>query len=183
MHADKPGGKALHGLMAEFDDANALVDATKRTYAEGYRRLDAYSPFPIEAAWEALHANDRRVQLFILLGGIAGAIAGFGLCYWVSTTAYPLNVGGRPLNSWPMFIPVTFELTILIAAFSAVIGMLALNGLPMPYHPVFNVPSFAKASQDRFFLAIEAADPKFDRARTYEFLKSLGPREVNEVEE
>jgi hypothetical protein len=183
MDADKPTGPALHGVMAEFDDANALVEATRRTYAEGYRKVDAYSPFPIEAAWEALHANDRRVQFFILLGGIAGAIAGFGLCYWVSTTAYPLNIGGRPLNSWPMYIPVTFELTILFASFSAVIGMLALNGLPMPYHPVFNVARFARASQDRFFLAIEATDPKFDRKRTFEFLKSLGAKEVNEVEE
>jgi Protein of unknown function (DUF3341) len=183
MHADKATSSALHGLMAEFDDAQALVEATKRTYAEGYRRMDTYSPFPIEAAWEAMHVNDRRVQLFILLGGLAGAIAGFGLCYWVSTTAYPLNVGGRPLNSWPMFIPVTFELTILIASFAAVIGMLGLNGLPMPYHPVFNVPAFTRASQDRFFLAIEAADPKFDRKRTFDFLKTLGAREVNEVQE
>jgi Protein of unknown function (DUF3341) len=185
MHADQPAGKQLYGLMAEFDDANALVEATRRTYAEGYRKMDAYSPFPIEAAWEAMHVNYRRVQLFILLGGIAGAVAGFGLCYWVSTTAYPLNIGGRPLNSWPMYIPVTFELTILIASFSAVIGMLALNGLPMPYHPVFNVPRFSQtASQDRFFLAIEANDPKFDRTRTFDFLKSLaGARDVNEVEE
>jgi hypothetical protein len=183
MHPDKPAGGALHGLMAEFDDAEALVEATKRAHNEGYRKMDTYSPFPIEAAWEAMHVNDRRVQLFILLGGIAGGLLGFGLCYWVSTTAYPLNIGGRPLNSWPMFIPVTFELTILIAAFAAVIGMLALNGLPMPYHPVFNVPSFERASQDRFFLAIEAADPKFDRKRTLEFLKSLGPRDVNEVDE
>jgi hypothetical protein len=183
MDADKPAAGALHGVMAEFDDANTLVAATRRAYAEGYRKLDAYSPFPIEAAWEALHHDDRRVQMIILLGGIAGGLAGFGLCYWVSTTAYPLNIGGRPLNSWPMFIPVTFELTILIASFSAVIGMLALNGLPMPYHPVFNVPRFARASQDRFFLAIEAADPKFDRKNTLEFLKSLGAKEVNEVEE
>ncbi len=184
MHADKPAGKALHGVMAEFDDANALVDATRKTYAAGYRKMDAYSPFPIEAAWEAMHVNDRRVQLIILIGGIVGMVAGFGLCYWVSTTAYPLNVGGRPLNSWPMWIPVTFEVTILVAAFSAVIGMLALNGLPMPYHPVFNVPRFATyASQDRFFLAIEAGDPKFDRKQTFDFLKSLGAKDVNEVEE
>jgi Alternative complex III, ActD subunit len=181
MHADKPAGKELYGLMAEFDDANALVEATKRTYAEGYRKMDAYSPFPIEAVWEAMHVNDRRVQLFILLGGIAGGLAGFGLCYWVSTTAYPLNVGGRPLNSWPMFIPVTFECTILGASFAAVLGMLALNGLPMPYHPVFNVPRFALASRNRFFLCIEARDPKFDLGRTRGFLETLGPREVTTV--
>jgi hypothetical protein len=174
--------KALYGLMAEFDSADALVEAAKRTHAEGYRNVDAYSPFPIEPVWEALHANDRRVQLFVLLGGIVGACAGFGLCYWTQVIAYPLNIGGRPFNSWPSFIPVTFETTILFAAFTAVISMIALNGLPMPYHPVFNVPRFAMASRDRFFLAIESVDPKFDRTRTFEFLKSLGAREINEVE-
>ena len=172
----------VYGLLAEFDDANALVEAAKRTHAEGYRKVDAYSPFPIEAVWEALHADDRRVQLFVLLGGITGCLAGFGLCYWTQVIAYPLNIGGRPFNSWPAFIPVTFETTILFAAFTAVIGMIALNGLPMPYHPVFNVKSFARASQDGFFLAIEAADPKFDRTRTFEFMKGLGAKEVNEVE-
>jgi hypothetical protein len=172
----------VYGLMAEFDDANALVEAARRTHAEGYRKVDAFSPFPIEAVWEALHAEDRRVQLFVLLGGIAGCLAGFGLCYWTQVIAYPLNIGGRPFNSWPAFIPVTFETTILFAAFTAVIGMIALNGLPMPYHPVFNVPSFSRASQDGFFLAIEATDPKFDRARTLQFMKTLGAKAVNEVE-
>jgi Alternative complex III, ActD subunit len=171
----------LYGLMAEFDNVDSLTEAAKRTYAEGYRKMDAYSPFPIEPVWEAMHVHDRPVSFFVLCGGIVGMISGFGLCYWVSTTAYPLNIGGRPLNSWPAFIPVTFELTILIASFCAVISMLALNGLPMPYHPVFNVPSFSRASQDKFFLAIEAVDPKFDRTKTFEFLKSLGPREINEV--
>ena len=118
--------------------------------------------------------HDRPVSLFVLVRRHRRLLAGFGLQYWVSTIAYPLNIGGRPFNSWPSFIPVTFELTILFAAFAAVLSMLALNGLPMPYHPVFNVPAFARASQDKFFLAIEAADPKFDRARTFEFLKSLG---------
>jgi hypothetical protein len=177
----QPAAPKLYGLLAEFEDANALTEAAKRTYAEGYRKTDAYSPFPIEYVWEAMEVNDRRVQLFILLGGIAGCLAGFGLCYWVSTTAYPLNIGGRPFNSWPMYIPVTFELTILIASFAAVIGMLGLNGLPMPYHPVFNVPSFQRASQDGFFLAIEATDPKFDRKRTFDFLRAIGAKEVNEV--
>jgi hypothetical protein len=178
----KPATDTLYGLMAEFDDVNSLTEAAKRTYAEGYRKMDAYSPFPVEPVWEAMHVHDRPVSFFVLCGGIVGMLGGFGLCYWVSTVAYPLNVGGRPFNSWPSFIPVTFELTILIASFAAVISMLALNGLPMPYHPVFNVPAFARASQDKFFLAIEAADPKFDRKRTFEFLKSLGPREINEVE-
>ena len=178
MNAQKP----IYGLMAEFDDANALVEATKRTYDAGYRKVDAYSPFPIEPAWEALHADDRRVQLFVLCGGIIGALAGFGLCYWTQVIAYPLNIGGRPFNSWPSFIPVTFEVTILIASFTAVISMFALNGLPMPYHPVFNVPQFAMASRDRFFLCIESVDPNFDRDRTLEFLKVYSPATISEVE-
>jgi ActD protein len=182
MSHDAPSAPKVYGLLAEFDDVNSLVDAAKKTYAEGYRKTDAYSPFPIEPVWEALGVHDRPVSFFVLCGGIIGMISGFGLCYWVSTTAYPLNIGGRPLNSWPSFIPVTFELTILLASFAALLSMLGLNGLPMPYHPVFNVPSFARASQDKFFLAIEAVDPKYDRAKTFEFLKSLGPREINEVE-
>jgi Protein of unknown function (DUF3341) len=180
MHPE-PATPAVYGLMAEFEDANALTEAAKRTYAAGYRKMDAYSPFPIEPVWEAMGMHERPVSFFVLCGGIVGMIGGFGLCYWVSTIAYPLNVGGRPFNSWPSFIPVTFELTVLIASFAAVISMLALNGLPMPYHPVFNVPSFLRASQDRFFLSIEAADPKFDRTATHDFLKSLKPKEINEV--
>jgi hypothetical protein len=175
--------KPMFGLMAEFPDANSLVEAARRVHAEGYRKTDAYSPFPIHELFDALDAHDRRVQLFILFGGIVGMLAGFGLCYWVSAIAYPLNVGGRPLNSWPSFIPVTFEVTILIASFTAVFSWILLSGLPMPYHPVFNVPRFAKAaSEDAFFLTIEADDPKFDRGRTAEFLKGLGAREINEVE-
>ena len=139
MHRE-PDAPTLYGLLAEFEDPNALTEAAKRTYAEGYRKTDAYSPFPIEHVWEAMGVHDRPVSFFVLCGGIVGMFAGFGLCYWVSTIAYPLNVGGRPFNSWPSFIPVTFELTILLASFAAVISMLALNGLPMPYHPVFNVP-------------------------------------------
>lgn len=180
MHDETPV-PAAYGLMAEFDDVNALVDATRRTYAEGYRKMDTFSPFPVEAAWEAMHVDDRRVQRNVLIGGILGMIAGFGLCYWVSTIAYPLNVGGRPYNSWPSFIPVTFELTILLASFAAVGSVIFLNGLPMPYHPVFNVPAFARASQDRFFLAIEAADPKFDREQTLAFMQTLGAKEINDV--
>lgn len=174
--------KASYGLMAEFEDPTALVAAARRTYAEGYRRFDSYSPFPIHELFDAMQCRDRRVSLFVLFGGITGAIAGFGLQAWVSAIAYPLNIGGRPFISWPMFIPVTFELTILFAALTAVLSWIVLSGLPMPYHPVFNVPRFAAASQDRFFLAIEATDPKFDRTGTSEFLKSLGAREINEVE-
>jgi hypothetical protein len=175
--------KPIYGLMAEFPDATSLVEAARRTTAEGYRKTDAYSPFPIHELFDALQANDKRVPLFVLFGGIAGMFGGFGLCYWVSAIAYPLNIGGRPLNSWPSFIPVTFEVTILIAALTAVLSWIVLSGLPMPYHPVFNVPRFASgASQSGFFLTIEAADPRFDRMKTFEFLKTLGPREINEIE-
>jgi hypothetical protein len=176
-------GKPLYGLLAEFDDVTALVNAARRAHAEGYRRTDAYTPFPVHELFDALDAHDRRLPLAVLLGGITGSCVGFGLCYWVSVIAYPLNVGGRPLNSWPQFIPVTFEVTILLASFTAVIAMLALNGLPMPYHPVFNVKRFAEhASLDGFFLGIEAEDAKFDREGTRTFLKELGAREINEVE-
>jgi hypothetical protein len=178
MNASQP----IYGLMAEFPDATSLVEAAKRTHAEGYRNTDAYSPYPIHELFDALDAHDNRVQRNVLLGGIAGGIAGFGLCYWVSTIAYPLNVGGRPFNSWPSFIPVTFELTILFASFAAVLSWILMNGLPMPYHPVFNVPRFAEIASDRgFFLTIESTDPKFDRNRTPEFLRGLGAREINEI--
>jgi hypothetical protein len=172
----------LYGLMAEFDGPNELVRAAKRTYAEGYRNIDAFSPFPIEEAWEAIGHHDRRLSFIVLCGGIAGLLSGIGLQEWVHNLAYPTNVAGKPLNSWPQFIPVTFELTILFAALSAVIGMIVLNGLPMPYHPVFNVPRFEFASRDKFFLLVEATDPKFDRRQTREFLKGLNPSEVNDVE-
>jgi hypothetical protein len=175
--------KPLYGLMAEFNDVTGLVNAAKRAHAEGYRRLDAYTPFPVHELFDALDAHDRRLPLAVLLGGMTGSAVGFGLCYWVSVYAYPLNIGGRPLNSWPSFIPVTFEVTILLASFTAVIAMLALNGLPMPYHPVFNVKRFAEhASLDGFFLAIESTDSKFDREKTRAFLQGLGAKEVNDVE-
>ena len=170
-----------YGLMAEFDDPQALVSAARRAYEKGYRRLDGYSPFPIEELGEALGIHGTAVPLLVLGGGIAGALTGYGLQYWVAAIAYPLNVGGRPFNSWPSFIPVTFELTVLFAALTAVFGMLVLNRLPMVYHPVFNVPRFALATRDRFFLCVEAADPKFDPHATREFLESLAPREVSEV--
>jgi len=173
----------IYGLMAEFGDATTLVEATRRARAEGYRRMDAFSPFPIHELFDALDAHDRRLPLAVLGGGIVGMLGGFGLCYWTSVIAYPLNVGGRPLNSWPSFIPVTFETTILLAALTAVIAMIALNGLPMPYHPVFNVERFVSGgSRDRLFLVIESTDEKFDRENTKAFLQSLGAREVNEVE-
>jgi hypothetical protein len=174
---------ALYGLMAQFDDPTTLVAAARRSYDEGYRKFDSFSPFPIHDLFGAMRIEDRRVPLMVLGAGILGGFTGFGLQYWVSAVSYPLNVGGRPYVSWPMFIPVTFELTILFAAVAAVFGMFALNGLPMPYHPVFNVKAFAEhASQDGFFLAIEAGDPKFDSDKTRAFLQSLGAREINEIE-
>jgi hypothetical protein len=172
----------LYGLMAEFDSSADLLDAAQRAYEEGYRRMDAYTPFPVHGLAEALGFHRTRLPLLVLLGGIAGCIGGYCLQYWVAAIDYPLNVGGRPLNSWPAFIPVTFELTVLVAALAAVLGMLALNRLPMPYHPVFNVPEFELASRNRFFLCIEAVDPKFDSGETKPFLESLKPRMVFEVE-
>lgn len=172
----------VYGLIAEFDDPNALVAATYRSHDEGYRRMDAYSPFPIEELHEALGAPVTKLPLVVLVGGIVGCLGGYALQYWANAVDYPLIVGGKPFNAWPMFVPVTFECTILGAAVSAVLGMLALNGLPMPYHPVFNVPGFALASRNRFFLCIEATDPRFDLDATQRFLETLGPREVTTVE-
>src|SRR5712691_2898444 len=172
---------AIYGLMAEFDDPSSLVAATERAHHEGYRRMDAYSPFPIEELHDALGSPHTRLPLVVLIGGLCGCIGGYGLQYWSSAIAYPLNIGGKPFHSWPAFIPVTFECTILVAALSAVLGMLALNGLPQPYHSVFNVPRFALASRNRFFLCIEARDPRFDIDATRQFLETLNPREVSAV--
>jgi len=171
----------FYGLMAEFDDPAKLLAAARLARGAGYRRMDAYSPLPIEGLAEAIGFRHTRLPLIVLIGGIVGCVGGYLLQYYVSVIAYPLNIGGRPFHSWPAFIPVTFEMTILVAAVSAVVGMLALNRLPMPYHPVFNVPRFALATRDRFFLCIEATDPRFEREGTRRFLEGLGPREVYDV--
>jgi Alternative complex III, ActD subunit len=172
-----------YGLVAEYDSAQALVAAAAQARQAGLRRMDAYSPFPIEGLTDALGHSTTRLPLVVFLGGLLGGLAGYFLQYYTSVHSYPINVGGRPFHSWPAFIPVTFECTILGAALSAVFGMLALNGLPMPYHPLFNVERFALASRDRFFLAIRAIDPKFDLAETRRFLEGTGAREVTEVQQ
>jgi Protein of unknown function (DUF3341) len=172
----------LWGLMAEFEGPTEVVEAARKVREHGYRRVDAYSPYPIEELGEALGHHHSWLPLLVLLGGITGGVSGYLLQYWAAVVAYPLNIGGRPLHSWPAFIVPTFEMTILFAAGTAVLGMLALNGLPEPYHPVFNVPSFARATKDRFFIVIESRDPQFDVDRTWSFLLSLGPRFVSEVD-
>ena len=173
----------LYGLMAEFETPQELVDAAAMTREAGFTKLDAYTPYPIEALTEALDIHDHRLPAVVLGGGIVGGLAGYALCYWTSVIEYPLNIGGKPFHSAPAFIVPTFETTILFAAFAAVLGMLALNGLPMPYHPVFNTPRFALASRDRFFLCVEAKDPKFDHDATWAFLTTLKPTVVMDVEE
>jgi hypothetical protein len=173
--------KPIYGLMAEFETPTALVAAARAAREKGYRKLDAYSPFPIEELTDALHLHHNKLPLIVLLGGIIGGLAGYLLQYYVTVVYFPINIAGRPLHSWPSYIIITFETTILFAAISAVLGMLALCGLPMPYHPTFNVPRFALASRNRFFLCIESRDPLFDRASTIQFLETLEPREVSEV--
>ena len=171
----------IYGVMAEFDNPTALVNATREAYERGYRKLDAYSPFPIEELSEALHLHKNKLPLIVLIGGVLGGTLGYLLQYYVTVIHYPINVAGRPLHSWPMYIVITFEMTVLLAALAAVLGLLALCGLPMPYHPAFNVPRFALASRNRFFLCIEATDPLFDRQQTEAFLETLEAREVSEV--
>jgi hypothetical protein len=174
--------KSLYGLMAEFESPEELLAAAQRAYREGYRRLDAHSPFPIHGLAEAIGVRRTWLPLLVLIGGLLGALVGYGTQYYVAAIDYPINVGGRPFNSWPSFIPITFEVTILFAALTAVFGMLALNDLPMPYHPVFNAPRFALATHDRFFLCIEAADPRFDNEQTRKFLQSLHPKGIEVVD-
>jgi hypothetical protein len=170
-----------YGLMAEFDSVNSLVDAANRTREAGYKRIDAYSPFPVEGLAEAIGFHHDEVPLVVLIGALLGGLGGYLLQYWISVVSYPINVGGKPYHSWPAFIVVTFEMTILFGGIFAVLGMLALNGLPMPYHPVFNVPRFAFATKDRFFLIVFSSDPKYKPDEVRRFLDSLAPRSVSEV--
>jgi hypothetical protein len=175
--------RKTYGLLAEFAEPRAIVGAARQAVEAGYTRLEAYTPFPIEALAETLgHASRGRLPRIVLGGGVLGGLAGYLLQDWVAAQAYPLNIGGRPAHSWPAFVPVTFEMTILGAALAAVVGLLALNGLPMPYHPLFNVGPFGMASRDRFFLCIEAVDPRFDAQATRRFLERLEPLGVYDVD-
>src|SRR5215475_1805297 len=171
----------IYGLMAEFENVNDAITAARRTYAAGYRKMDAYSPFPVEELSEAIGFHKNGVALICLIGGLLGCTGAFTLQWWINNVSYPINIAGRPLNSWPSFIIVTFEMTILFSGLSAVFGMLALNGLPMPYHPVFNVPQFEGVTKDKFFLVIFSSDKRYDAIGTRRFLESLKPVSVAEV--
>jgi hypothetical protein len=181
VRAQPDPGTALYGLLAEFAEPEAVLDAARKARDEGYRRMEAYSPYPVEGLAEAVGHPPDRVAAVVLTGGILGGLTGFFLQYYANVFSYPLNIGGRPHNSWPSFIPITFELTVLGAALFAVFGMLAMNGLPRPHHPLFGVAEFDLASRDKFFLCIESADPRFDRERTRRFLEGLGSGTIREV--
>ena len=172
----------VYGIMAEFEGPSELVHAARKTYEVGYRRINGYSPYPIEELSEAIGFTHTSLPLIVFIGGVLGGVGGFLMQYWIEVINYPINVGGKPYNSWPAFIPITFECTVLAAAFSAVLGMLILNKLPQPYHPVFNAPNFALATRDRFFLVVEANDPKYSHDAVVELFKSLNALEINDVE-
>lgn len=173
----------IFGVMAEFETSAELIAAAEKARAAGYTKLDAFTPHPVHGVSEAIgYKSKGRVQKIVLTAGVAGLVTGFGLPYWVHVIHYPLNVGGRPLLSLPMWVPPAFELTVLFASFGAVVGMLLLNGLPSPYHPVFNVPSFKRASADRFFLCIESDDPRFDRMQARELLAGTDAVGVHDVD-
>ena len=171
----------LYGVIAEFNDPQTLLDAANAVREQGYTATDAFSPFPIHGLAEAVGFHKSRLSTIVLTMGLLGGLGGFFMCWYANVIAYPLNIGGKPYNSWPAWIPITFECTILLAALGAVFGMLALNGLPMPYHPVFNVRRFDSASRDKFFLVIQARDPRFKLEEARQFLQTLGPREVTDV--
>jgi hypothetical protein len=168
----------LYGFLAEFDNADSLREGVRQARREGFRRMDAYSPYPIEGLAEDLGLHHSPIAPLVLTGGLIGGIGGALMQWYSSVLDYPLNIGGRPLNSWPSFVVITFELTILLGGLFGVFGMLAVNGLPKPHHPLFNEPRFDRVTQDRFFLCIEATDDKFDRERTWEFLHTIKPEGV-----
>ena len=171
----------IYGVIGEFEKPEQLVHAAAKIREAGYRYFEAYSPFPVEGLSEAMGIRRNLVPLITLVGGLVGGLGGFGFQYWVAVISYPQNIGGRPLNSWPAFIPVTFELTILCASLCAVFGMLALNGLPQPHHPIFNAHRFSHASADRFFVCIQARDKKFQLADTARLLQGLAAHHVSDV--
>ncbi len=181
MTRDKPPS-GPYGMLAEYDTPEAVVSAAVLARGEGYSSLDAYSPFPVEGLAEALNFHKNRIPLVVFIGGLLGGLTGYFMQWYASVVSYPINVGGRPMHSWPMFLPITFEMTILCAAFAAVFGMLGLNGLPRPHHPVFGAPGFDRASRDRFFLCIFAIDPKYDAPTVRSFLETTSPTRVTEVD-
>jgi hypothetical protein len=174
-------GKRLYGVVAQFSTPEALLEAARQTYFEGYRQIDAFTPFPVEGLAEAIGRKRSWVPLIVLVGGIAGACTGYFMQLYALAIYYPLNVGSRPLNSWPLFIPVTFELTILFASLSGIIGMLILNRLPRLHHPIFSMVQFGRATSDQFFLCVEASDPRFDAAKLRTFLSQFETHSVTEV--
>ncbi|MBI1898557.1 MAG: DUF3341 domain-containing protein [Acidobacteria bacterium] len=181
MNHENGNEPAVYGLLAEFDTPDQLLAATRAAYDAGFRKIDAYSPLPVHGLAEAVGFHKTRVSLVVLIGALCGAAFGYGLQYFMVALSYVHNVGGRPIHSWPSFIPVTFETSVLFASIFAVVGMLAMNGLPKPYNALFNAPRFGLASDDRFFLCIESRDPKFELDGTREFLESLNAYEVTVV--
>lgn len=171
-----------YGLLAEFSTPEELMHAAEEAYDAGFRKMDGYAPFPVDGLAEAL-GKKNRLPLLVLIGGIIGGVGAYFMQWYANAVSYPLNIGGRPIHSWPSFIPITFELTVLCAGLTAFFASFALNGLPRPHHPLFGVPEFDRASQDRFFLCIEARDRKFHPKGTRTFLQSLNPLSITEVPE
>ncbi len=183
LASPSPGADAeLYGVVAEFDTPEAVIEAANSAREAGYKKMDAYTPFPVNGLDEALGMTNTRLGWLVLLGGITGGLAAFAMQYYANAIFYPLNIGGKPLNSWPNFIVITFECTILFASFTAGLFMLARNGLPQPYHPIFNTPNFGAATRDHFFLCIEATDEQFEPDETGAFLRTLSPLRVSKVE-